>query len=159
MREIKICPDCSTEYFPHIVNCADCGTLLITPEELDAIQEERKRVAETSLRDSVVVREGDLKWMDELCNVLIDSGIPSTVHVDAACNKGCCSDTCRLVVSSADAENAHERIEEYFREMHPEMQASLELASEGKCPACGASVSNEAVECNDCGLPLLIVEE
>lgn len=158
-KQVKICPDCSAEYFSHVVKCADCGTTLLSPEEIRRVEEEKKRLRERSLEDMVVVRQGDLNWMDELCNVLIDHGIASTVHVDAGCNKGCCGDTCRLVVSSRDAEKAHERIEEYFREMHPEMQASHELMSDGKCPACGTSVAADTVECPDCGLPLLIVEE
>jgi len=39
---------------------------------------------------SAVVRQGDLKWLGELYNVLIDAGIPCTVTSDAGCNKVCC---------------------------------------------------------------------
>ena len=120
MTQIKICPDCSTEY--------------------------------------VAVREGSLKWMDELYNVLIDSGLPCAVHTESGCNKSCCGDTCRLVVSTQDAEKASERIEEYCMDMYPELKASNELMGDGKCPACGSPVAADAVECHDCGLTLLIIE-
>lgn len=156
---VKICPDCRAEYFPHILKCADCGTSLLSPEELKRAEEDKRRLQEKSLEDMVVVRQGDLQWMDELCNVLLDSGISSTVHVDPGCSKGCCGDTCRLVVSSQDAERAQERIEEYFREMHPELRESHELARQGNCPACGTPVAADAVECPDCGLILLIADE
>jgi len=158
MTQIKICPDCSAEYFAHIENCADCGTVLLLPEENRKMQEERRRCKEKSFENPVAVREGSLKWMDELYTVLINAGIPCVVNVDAGCNKGCCGDTCRLLVSAQDAEKANERIEEYFSEIHPEIKASREMMSQGKCPACSSPVTSDAVECPDCGLTLIIVE-
>ena len=159
MNRNKICPDCETEYLPHIEKCADCGVTLILHEEYRSVQEEKKRLAEKAVRNAVVVREGDLKWLDELCNVLIDAGIPCTVTSDSGCNKGRCGDKWQLIVSKEDVERAKERIEEYFMEMHPEIRASNELVSQGKCPACGFPVHAGANECPDCGLMLVIIEE
>lgn len=158
MTQIKICPDCSTEYFAHIENCADCGAVLLFPEENRKMQEERQRCREKSFENPVIVREGSLKWMDELYAVLINAGIPCMVNADAGCNKGCCGDTCRLLVSAQDAEKANEHIEEYYAEMHPEIKASRELMSQGKCPACGSPVESDTVECPDCGLTLMIID-
>lgn len=155
----KICPDCGTEYLPHIGKCADCGAVLLFPEELKKAREEKERLMEKAVVKEVVVREGDLKWLSELYTVLIDAGIPCTVHSDAGCKKGCCGDKCRLVVSPEDFELAQERIEKYFMEMYPEIRASNELVSEGKCPACGYPVGPDDRECPDCGLPLVIIEE
>lgn len=159
MTQIKICPDCSTEYFPHIELCADCGSGLLTPDEIKKMQEEKKRCMDKSIEDAVVVREGSLKWMDELYNVLVESNIACAVNTDVGCKKGCCGNTYRLIVSSQDAEKASERIEEYCAEIHPELQASRDIMSLGKCPACGSPVSPEAVECPDCGLTLLIIDD
>lgn len=155
----KICPDCEAEFLPHIEKCADCGAVLLTFEEYKKAQEEKKRVEEKILENTVVAREGDLGWMTELRAVLIDAGIPCTVHSDVGCKKGCCGSECRLLVQSEDLERALERIEEYYMEVSPELRASRELISEGKCPACGSSVGTDERECRDCGLPLLIVEE
>lgn len=156
----KICPDCETEYLPHIYKCADCDMVLVTQEEYKQIQEEKRRVAEQAIRDAVVIRKGDLKWIDELYNVLIDSKIPCTVISDAGCKRGSCGgDDWRLVTAKEELEKAKARIEEYFMEMYPEIRAANELASQGKCPACGSPVSASATECPDCGLALVIIEE
>ncbi len=159
MNRNKICPDCETEYLPHIEKCADCGTVLLLYEEYRSVQEENKRLTEKAIRNAIVVREGDLKWLDELYNVLIEAGIPCAVTSDSGCNKGCCGDKWRLIVSKKDVERAKERIEEYFMEMHPEIRASNELVSQGKCPACGSPVVVGANDCPDCGLTLVIIEE
>jgi hypothetical protein len=158
MKQIKICPDCLTEYYPHVENCADCGTSLVLPEDVNKVQEEKKRLQQKVLEDLVKISEGDKKWIGELYHVLIDSGIPCTITADAGCNKGCSADTRYLLVTKGDAEKAHERIEEYYIEVHPEVQASKTLESQGKCPACGSPVGADAKECPDCGLILFIIE-
>ncbi|MEC4675463.1 MAG: hypothetical protein VST72_00885 [Nitrospirota bacterium] len=111
------------------------------------------------LEDQVIVREGDRKWMEELLNVLVASGIPAALNVDTQCRKGCCNDAYRLLVSSRDAENANERIEEHFMKVHPELRASNEMISQGKCPACGSPTDPDTVECPDCGLILIVVDQ
>jgi hypothetical protein len=158
MQQIKVCPDCATEYFSHIKDCADCGALLLSHDENRKVQEEKRLCIGQALEDQVVVREGELIWMKELYNVLIDAGIPCVINADAGCNKGCCGGRDRLFVSTRDLEKANERIDQYHIEIHPEMQASQEMVSQGKCPACGSNVDSDAVECQDCGLTLIIIE-
>jgi uncharacterized OB-fold protein len=158
MNRNRICPECGSEYLPHIEKCADCGAPLLLPEELVKAQEEKKRLMERAIENEAVVREGDLDWMRELYAVLIDTGIPCSIRSDEGCGKSC-HGTHRLVVSPGDAERAQERIEEYFMEMHPEIRTSRELASEGRCPACGSPVGAGDRECPDCGLALVIIEE
>jgi len=113
---------------------------------------------EKAVENEAIVREGDLSWMSELYAVLIGAGVPCTVRSNLGCKKGC-RDTYRLVVAPGDVERAQERIEEYFMEMHPEIRASREMVSEGRCPACGSPVGASDRECPDCGLPLVIIEE
>lgn len=155
----KLCPDCDTEYMPHVEKCADCGATLILPEERGKTQAGKIRIADSGGETRVAVREGDLDWMKELHIVLKDAGIPASVHADTGCKKGCHGSGCRLLVALADLEKAREAIEEYFMEMNPELRTSNELLRSGKCPACGSPVAEEAAECPDCGLPLIIVEE
>jgi len=158
MNRNKICPDCEVEYLPHIEKCADCGAVLLLHEEHRQAQEEKKRLMAKAIDNSVVVREGDLKWLGELYNVLINAGIPCTVTSDAGCKKGC-RPKCMLIVSKEDLERAQERIAEYYMEIHPELRASNELISQGRCPACGSPVGSGDKECSDCGLTLVIIEE
>jgi hypothetical protein len=159
MNRNKICPDCEVEYLPHIEKCADCGVALLLYEEHRQAQEEKKRLMEQAIENAAVVREGDLKWLGKLYNVLIDAGIPCAVISDIGCNKGCCGNKCQLIVSKEDIERAQESISDFYMEIHPELRASNELISQGKCPACGAPVDAGENECSDCGLTLLIIEE
>lgn len=159
MKQIKICPDCFTEYFPHIETCADCGAVLLLHEENKRLQEGRKRLKDEILENPVVMRDGDLNWLKELYDVLIDSGIPCVISADTACTNECRGNTCRLVVSAKDAEQASKRINDYYMEIHPEIRSSTEMADQGKCPACGNPVRPDEAECRDCGLTLYIIEE
>ncbi len=158
MKQIKICPDCATEYFAHISQCADCNTDLLTPEDNEKIQNNRQQCRDKALENPVTVREGELGWMDELFNVLIDSDIPCVLTSDAACNKSCCGGSFQLLVSEKDGERAKERIEEYYAEIDPELRASNEMMNQGKCPACGHAVGPDTAECPDCGLILIITD-
>jgi rRNA maturation endonuclease Nob1 len=155
----RICPECETEYLPHIEKCADCGSVLLLPEELIKAQEEKRRIRQKTVENTAIVREGDLDWLSELRAVLTDAGIPAAVRAASDCGQGCCGGSHRLVVTSDHRERAQERIEEYLMEINPELRASNELLREGKCPACASPVSDDARECPDCGLPLLILED
>ena len=159
MNPNKICPNCEIEYLPHIEKCAVCGAVLLLHEEHRQAQEEKKRLMAKAIEKAAVVREGDLKWLGKLYDVLIDAGIPCTVISDAGCKKGCCSNKCQLIVSTEDLERAQERVAEYYMEIHPELRSSNELISQGKCPACGSPVGAGDNECSDCGLTLVIIEE
>ncbi len=60
-----------------------------------------------------------------------------------------------LFVSRDDWPQADEIIREMFSEAHPDQQGALFNEFElGRCPACGAEVPEDAVECPDCGLSL-----
>ena len=89
MNMNKTCPACETEYMPHIEKCADCGATLLRHEEYVAARRNKRRLAETTVINAVAVREGDLKWLEELHSVLSDSGIPSAVTSVEGCKKGC----------------------------------------------------------------------
>lgn len=159
MSEVKICPACRTEYFPDREHCADCGAVLLSAEEDRRVQEKKKNQLGSGLVEPVVLRRGSLQWMDELCRVLIDSGIPCCVDVEPGCKRGGCGSTYWLLVSRQYGEEADARIETYCRNMHPEIKDALEMINQGKCPACGCDVPVDAVMCPECGLTLLIIEE
>jgi hypothetical protein len=128
-------------------------------EEFRQSQEEKERLMAKAVENAVVVREGDLDWMGKLHDVLIYAGIPCAVMTDAGCKKGRCGSPCRLIVSKDDLERAQTCITEYYMELHPELRASNELITQGKCPACGSTVGPNDTECSDCDLTLMIIEE
>jgi hypothetical protein len=156
MDQNRICPACGAEYYPHVTKCADCGVVLVSPEEHKNAVAETKRTKEKAAGDAVKVMEGDLEWMSELRAVLLDSGIPCTLH---SCGKGCCGSTCQLKVAPGDLEMARETLEEYLMVLEPDLRIAKAMFGQGKCPACGSSISPDARECADCGLPLIITGE
>jgi hypothetical protein len=158
MAQIKICPDCNTEYFHHVQSCADCGALLLLPEENQKLQEEREKCKKELLVNAVPVKEGDLDWIDELYNMLLDSSVPCVIHANTGCNKGCSGHPYVLLVSAEDSEKATRLIEAHYAKVHPEIEASNEMVGQGKCPACGSEVGPDDPECRDCGLTLMIIE-
>lgn len=156
MSQIKICPECNTEFFQHVQNCTDCGAALLLPEENRKLQEERRQCSDKMLDNAVPVKEGDLDWIDELYNMLLDAKVPCVMKANIGC--GCSGKPYSLLVSKEDAEKAVELIEEHYAYVHPEIKASNKLADQGKCPACGSFVSPDDIECRDCGLTLMIIE-
>ena len=46
MSDVKYCPECNAEYYPHIIDCADCGVPLKTPAELSEIRERQEQFEE-----------------------------------------------------------------------------------------------------------------
>lgn len=155
--QIKLCPECGVEYFASVTECADCEVELMTPEQ---IKQKGHRV-ETSLPVSseVMVREGEKEWIQELQHVLLDSGVPCRISLPQDCSTGTCGSTHHLLVPEENATSATACIENYYREIHPEISESETLAAAGKCPACGHDVGHDAKECLDCGLLLLLEEE
>lgn len=155
----KICPDCGAEYLPYIETCGDCGTQLVPADEVEAAREARQRAAAEAGGDAVVIEKGGLDWLIELREVLKEDGIPCAVVSEDGCGKGCCGDTCLLVVPADTAERALQRVTAYREEVHPELRESREMIEGGRCPACGSAVGAGTRTCPDCGLPLMILED
>jgi len=156
MALIKICPECNTEFFQHVQNCTDCGASLVLPEENRKIQDEREKCKDKLLDNAVPIKEGDLDWIDELYNMLLDASVTCVIKANLGC--GCSGHPYSLLVSTEDAERANDLIEEHYAKVHPEIEASNELVNQGKCPACGSPVGPNDPECRDCGLTLMITE-
>jgi len=118
--------------FPHVEKCADCGAALLLPEEFRKVQEERKRVEETTLANMVVVREGDMDWLRELREVLIDAGIPCAVQSDAGCKKAVAGLRAGWWSPQMTLERARGSNREYYMEVSPEFRHFERIAQRRK---------------------------
>ncbi|MBM4053492.1 MAG: hypothetical protein FJ264_02225 [Planctomycetes bacterium] len=105
----------------------------------------------------IAIREDEKGGIKELSQLLSEAGIESKATLVPGCNTGKCGCRYLLLVQKDDAQKAHACIEEFHVEKYPEIKASQEWEAEGKCPACGYCVGENAKECPDCGL-LLIIE-
>jgi len=157
--EIKICPQCSVEYFARVDKCADCGVTLLFPGEIEKHRAKEAELLEQSAANIVSIREGGKDWIHELQQEVLAAGIPCRLSLAPGCKAGECGTTFHLLVTSDAAEAATKVIEKYYRETHPEILESESMAAEGKCPACGHPAGPEARECPDCGLVLVIDQD
>ncbi len=150
--DVKICPQCNSEYFAHIESCGECHVSLVFPGELETATSEEEHLLDGSV-EVVVLREGTGPWLKELRQVLREKKIAAHISLSPGCSPGGCNTECILVVAKSDTERADGIIHEHFKKTHPEL-ASQEEGGEDQCPACGHSVTAEDRECPDCGLSL-----
>ena len=107
----------------------------------------------------VAIREEEQGWIQELSHMLLKEGIHSNITLAPGCSAGSCGCKFRLLVEKKDVKLAISKIDEYYIKLHPELEESEEWASQGKCPACGHQLNDDAKECSDCGLTLIFEEE
>ena len=152
--KIKLCPKCGSEYYAHISTCADCGVSLKLPEEIEKEKDKKPDVAAQPDNEWVPIREGGKEIVLELSNVLARNNFSAKIALAPGCSTGKCGCKYLLLTTRSEAHAAHDFIEAYYMQKHPEIKTSQEWESQGKCPACGYSISPDAKECPDCGLSL-----
>ena len=151
--DIRVCPSCGAEYFAHVADCADCGTALMLPEELDRLDAERDGFMRESGGKIVAIKEGETSLVKELSHVLKGSGIKSFVNLAPGCSSGSCCTSSVLLVAESDAEMAAQCLHSHHLKTNPEA-ADLQEYSDDSCPACGHAAGPDEAECPDCGLAL-----
>jgi uncharacterized OB-fold protein len=157
--DIKICPECGAEFYPHVEECSDCGVALAWRENLEWEGAKMETQVGEPTGEGVAVRQGSQGFVNELSILLTARGIANAVRPIDDCGPGKCASTYALMVEKGREQDAVETIEAYYREQHPELALSDERVAQDKCPACGFYVGPDAQECRDCGLPLVIEEQ
>lgn len=160
--EALVCPRCRAEYLVGVLECADCGTQLVSEHGLERVgYEEIPPVSALSC-----VRAASVGWARGLSLQLSQAGIPHRLEAvseegqeenvrgepDALLPYG-------VWVLEADLLAAREVDENFLRSQIPDLPEDLgaaEMTGDDACPACGTAVAPEVQECPDCGLVLII---
>ncbi len=157
-ENVKICPKCESEYYAHISLCADRGILLIMPEEVEKERKKKPDIPASHHDELVTIREEGRESVRELSDLLLRKGLFSKIVLAPGCSTGKCGCRYLLLTTKGNALAAHNCIEEFHTQKYPEIKASQDWESQGRCPACGYSIRADTKECPDCGL-LLIIEK
>ncbi|MCF6158082.1 MAG: hypothetical protein E3K32_05820 [wastewater metagenome] len=157
-EKIKLCPECGSEYYAYILTCADCSVPLVMPEEIEKEKNKKPDIAMPLNEEWVTIREEGIEGVRELSDLLTRNDIFCKIVLAPGCSTGKCGCRYLLLALKENAQIAHDCIEEFHTQKYPEIKASQEWESQGRCPACGFSVNPDMKECPDCGL-LLIIEK
>lgn len=146
--DVKVCPECKAEYFPHVTECKSCETALVYPRELDKIKPPK---AQGRL---ICVEEGDFEKIKGLSYELGRRGIECDMLNIAQGNTCSTAGEFGIFVPQTQVQSAISAIEEIMHKLYPELSESEARLNKGLCPACGADISANPGECPDCGLNL-----
>ena len=144
--------------------CADCGVELVPEHSLESLgRDEMPGIAELTC-----IRAASVSWAQALSQQLSKAGISHRIEAvpDEAEGEGVRGEPDAVLpygvwVLEADLPAAREVDENFLRSQIPDLPEDLsahEPVGDEQCPACGTAVSQNARECADCGLVLVIGE-
>ncbi len=164
---IKICPQCSAEYFAHAETCSSCEVELVLPGEGQA---SGGHASDHSHEDSgiewpegpiEVLMEAPLEILEDMGNVLNDNRMPYEIYQKSGDEEAENDKSCKakapeyaIVVPKANMKESIKITEDHWYKLHPEQVESDERTGLGQCPACAAELTGTPDECPDCGLNL-----
>jgi hypothetical protein len=158
--QFKVCPECRVEYRLDAEVCADCRVPLVHAEAAPALEALDDFPPAAQLE---CVRVAPVAWMEALAQGLQERGV--TLRVERARAEdapegqradvfGDIAQLFGLYVRSEDLELARELDASIAAQLVPEEAEALAEGEVDACPACGAALSAEMLECGDCGLSL-----
>jgi hypothetical protein len=156
--QFKVCPECRVEYRPEAEACADCRVPLVHADAAPLEDELRDFPPAAQLE---CVRVAPVAWMEALAQGLQERGV--TLRVERALAEdapegqradifGDIAQLFGLYVRSEDLELARELDASIAAQLVPDEAEALADGEVEACPACGAALAADGLECSDCGL-------
>jgi hypothetical protein len=165
---IKICPQCSAEYFAHAEKCSSCEVDLVLPGDASVGNDHAHDHSheETGVPwpggPIEVLVEAPLEVLEDMGNVLNDHRMPYEIYQKTGEDEAEDDKSCKaknpeyaIVVPKANMEESIRITEKHWYALHPEQVESDGKTLLAKCPACAADLAGASNECPDCGLNLL----
>jgi hypothetical protein len=155
----KRCPVCRSEYTLIASRCIDCDVDLVDAGALPAEEELQTFPPASELE---CVRVAPIAWIRALSGALQQGGVAHRVEPAAAedAPEGQRPDVFGdvqlfgLYVQSEHAPPTREIDGTIAAQLLPEDAPPLAEGEQEACPACGTSLTSNAIECPDCGLCL-----
>jgi len=155
--DFVVCPECGSEFQPHIKVCIDCGAATVPPgtARTQARDQPAASLPSEDEDEEVAIRTEELEWIEDLQALFERHGISSRIE---ALPSSRYHHYCKILVARRDALRAFELDRELLRERLGEEGEDLtELPPAGDtpfCPFCRSTLPAGTVECPDCRLRL-----
>lgn len=155
--DFVVCPECGSEFQPHIKICIDCGAATVLPGAARTQARDRPGDGppDESDENEIAIRTEELEWIEDLQEHFERHGISSRIEALSSSRH---HHRCKILVARQDALRAFELDLEFLRERLGDEGADLaELPPAGDspfCPFCSSRLPAGTVECPGCGLRL-----
>jgi ketosteroid isomerase-like protein len=148
-----VCPECGSEFQPHVTHCIDCGAATVAPgAAATASRAEPAPLPAARDDEAVSIRAADLEWIEDLQVLFGRHDIASRVVPIAGTRQ---PNSFEIFVAKEDARRAYQLDREFFRQRIDDDDIDLtEVPPPGICPYCGAEVPADRTDCPHCGLVL-----
>jgi ketosteroid isomerase-like protein len=157
-----VCPECGSEFQPHVTHCIDCGAVTVAPGSVApgaAAPAERISAPPPPDRDpdDVSVRTDTLEWIEGLKALFEQEGIASRIYpvpVADLTRRGTRNSTrYEIAVAPRDVKRAFALDREFLQGRLGDDEIELaEIPPPGVCPYCGSEAPAGSTECPRCGL-------
>jgi ketosteroid isomerase-like protein len=148
-----VCPECGSEFQPHVTHCIDCGAATVAPGVAPAAPDEAETAPAPPVRDAeeVGIRTDELEWIEGLQALFARHGIASRIHRVEGSRRH--PDRYEIVVAPGDARRAFALDRDLLQERLGDEEIELtEVPPAGVCPYCRAEVPADRTDCPSCGL-------
>jgi hypothetical protein len=154
----RYCPVCRSEYTRVATRCLDCDVDLVEADALPPESEPGEAFPPAS--ELECVRVAPIDWIRALSGALQQGGVPHRVEPTSAKDapEGQRPDVFGeaqlfgLFVEPEQVPPVRELDGRIAARLLPEEAPALAEGEEETCPACGTTLTPDAIECPDCGL-------